>query len=441
MESIWSASNHLPNFPILKGDIKTDVLVIGGGITGILCTYQLQQAGVNCILVEANKLCSGITKNTTAKITSQHGLLYHKLLHRFGKEKTTLYLNANELAIIQYAELCKNIPCDFEWSDAFVYTKNHPNSIEQELDALAEIGYWAEYVNELPLPFCTAGAIKFKKQAQFHPLKFLSTIAKNLTVFEKTNVLHIKDNTAITPFGKITAKHMIIATHFPFINRYGYYFLKMYQHRSYVLALKNAQNVNGMYVDEAQTGLSFRNYHDFLLLGGGSHRTGKQGGNWKELEYFCRKYYPNAKEVYRFATQDCMTLDEIPYIGLYSKSTPNLYVATGFHKWGMSSAMVASTILRDQILGKENPYASVFSPSRSILRPQLFINIWESGVNLLSFSTKRCPHLGCALKWNPAEHSWDCPCHGSRFTENGTLIDNPAKEDLTKSNKSTTDGA
>ena len=206
-------------------------------------------------------------------------------------------------------------------------------------------------------------------------------------------------------------------------------FLKMYQHRSYVIALENAQNVEGMYVDDNIKGLSFRNYGDLLLLGGGSHRTGKSGGNWAELEAFARKYYPNSKIKYKWATQDCMTLDGLPYIGNYSKNTPNLFVATGYNKWGFTSAMVAAEILCDLVQEKHNEYASVFSPSRSILHPQLAINAAESIINLLTPTAPRCPHLGCALKYNKAEHSWDCPCHGSRFTEAGQLIDNPATDD------------
>ena len=228
------------------------------------------------------------------------------------------------------------------------------------------------------------------------------------------------------------AEKIIVATHFPFINKHGSYFLKQYQHRSYDLALENAPNVHGMYVDEAQKGMSFRNYQNLLLIGGGDHRTGKQGGNWQELSNFAIRYYPNAKEKYRWATQDCMTLDSVPYIGQYSKHTPNFYVATGFNKWGMTSAMVAGMILTDMVMGKENPNAEVFSPSRSILRPQLAVNAFEATVNLLTPSQKRCPHLGCALKWNGKERSWDCPCHGSRFTENGVLIDNPATGNLKK---------
>lgn len=430
MHSIWSDSVNLPTFDTLKKDIKTDVLIIGGGIAGILCAYMLEQSHVDYVLVEANTICSGITKNTTAKITSQHGLIYHKMLQRFGAEKTRMYLDANEAALGQFRKLCSSIDCGFESKDSFVYSLDKPDKIEKELDALRQIGFPVAYADKLPLPFSVSGAVRFPNQAQFNPLQFLSAISSRLHIYEHTKVQELAPNTAITEHGKITAKKMIVTTHFPFLNKHGSYFLKMYQHRSYVIALENAPNVNGMYVDEADKGLSFRNYESLLLLGGGDHRTGKKGGNWAELTGVAQKYYPNSQEKYRWATQDCMTLDQMPYIGPYSKRTRDLHVATGFNKWGMTSAMVAAMILRDMVLEKGNPYASVFSPSRTMLRPQLAVNAFEATTNLLSFTTKRCPHMGCALKWNLQEHSWDCPCHGSRFTEKGELIDNPATGDL-----------
>ena len=428
--SVWSDTVSIPKKRSISQDMQTDVLIIGGGMAGILCAYQLQQAGVSYTLVEADALCSGITKNTTAKITSQHGLIYGQLIRRFGVEGAQMYLSANEDALATYRDLCADIACDFEEKDAFVYALKDREKIEKELSALEKLGYPAEFAETLPLPFPVAGAVKFPRQAQFNPLKFAAAIASGLNIFEHTRVRELTDRGAVTDHGTITAKKIIVATHFPFINKHGSYFLKLYQHRSYVLALEDAPNVQGMYVDEAQTGMSFRNYQNLLLIGGGDHRTGKRGGNWRELSDFAARHYPDAEEKYRWATQDCMTLDGVPYIGQYSNRTPNFYVATGFNKWGMTSSMVAATLLTDRIMGRENPNAKVFSPSRTILRPQLAVNAFEAAVNLLTPSQKRCPHLGCALKWNRQERSWDCPCHGSRFAENGTLIDNPATGDL-----------
>ena len=429
MESIGKEVAEKSQFDALNENKKTDVLIIGGGIAGILCAYKLKNAGLDCMLVEATEICGGITKNTTAKITLGHGLIYDKMIKRFGEDKARLYAEVQCKAIKEYAKLCKNIDCDFETRDNYVYSLNDRKKIEKEVAALNRIGVKAEFSDAKELPFRVAGAVRVKDQAQFHPLKFLYTIAKDLPIYEHTKVVELMPYKAKTNRGEIAFKKLIIATHFPMLNKHGFYSLKLYQHRSYVIALKSAQNIGGMYVDEVDTGLSFRSYSNLLLLGGGGHRTGKKGGCWQELEDFARKHYKNAEIVGKWATQDCMTLDDISYIGQYSKSTPDVFVATGFNKWGMTNSMVAANILCDLVQVKNNPYAAVFDPSRRVLHPQLAINAFESTIGLFTPTAPRCPHLGCALKYNRAEHTWDCPCHGSRFTEDGQLIDNPATDD------------
>lgn len=416
----------------MKNDIKTDVLIIGGGIAGILTACFLQEKGVPYVLAEKDRICGGTTGNTTAKITFQHGLIYDKILHSEGLEKAKAYLQANRKAFEKYAELCKNIDCDYEIKDNYVYSLDGRKKLENEMNALSKIGYDAVFAERLPLPISVAGAVCLKNQAQFHPLKFLFSIAKDLNIYEHTFVREMIGTTAVTSGGKIHADKVIVTTHFPFINKHGSYFLKLYQHRSYVIALENAQNVDGMYVDECKTGYSFRNYENLLLLGGGGHRTGKNGGNWNELRRFKEKYYPDSTEKYFWAAQDCISLDSIPYIGRYSKNTPNLYTASGFNKWGMTGAMLSAMLLSDMVCSIRSDFEEVFSPSRNIIKPQLFINGFEATKNLITPTKKRCPHLGCALKWNPDEHSWDCACHGSRFSENGKVLDNPANGDLRK---------
>lgn len=432
MNSVWEIDSELPKFPALEKDISTDVFIIGGGLAGVLTAYILQEKGIDYTLVEKDRICSGITKNTTAKITYQHGLVYQKLLKSYGLEKAQMYLQANKKAFDKYAWMCRDIDCDYEIKDNYVYSEDNRKKLEDEIRALERINLKAEFCENIPIPIKTVGAIKFPDQAQFNPLKFIAHIAKGLNIYEKTFVREMIGNTAVTDKGKINAKQVIVTTHFPFINKHGSYFLKLYQHRSYVIALENAQNVHGMYVDENKKGMSFRNYKNFLLIGGGGHRTGKKGGNWKELRDFAHLHYPQSQERFFWAAQDCMSLDSIPYIGPYSKSTENLYVATGFNKWGITSSMTAAMLLSDMIQGKHNETSEVFNPSRNILKPQLLINGFEAVTNLLTISKKRCPHMGCALKWNDAELSWDCPCHGSRFTENGIVIDNPSNGDLKK---------
>lgn len=430
MESIWEKTVQLPEFEPLREDIRTDVLVIGGGLAGLLCAYELTHAGMDCALMEAGRLCGGVSKNTTAKLTIQHGLIYHKLLKEFGLERARAYLEANRAALDRFRALCQDVPCDFEEKSSYVYSLDNRNKLEQELAALETLGQSAALVDEVPLPFPVAGAVRLDRQAQFHPLKFASALLNGLKIFEHTRVLEVKTGEAVTNGGKIRADHIIVATHFPFLNKFGCYWLKLYQSRSYVLALEGGPDLGGMYVDGSGKGLSFRNDHNLLLLGGGGHRTGKKGGCWTELEDFAHRHYPNTKPVCRWAAQDCMTLDGAPYIGLYSPRLPKLYVATGFNKWGMTSSMAAANLVTDLILGQSSPYQEVFSPSRSVLHPQLAVNAGESALNLLTPTRPRCPHLGCALKYNPQEHSWDCSCHGSRFAGDGQLLDGPATENL-----------
>lgn len=432
MISVWSDNADLPKFESLGGDVKTDVLIIGGGMAGLLCAYFLQKKGAGYLLAEGRTICSGVTKNTTAKITAQHGSIYHKLLKNLGTEKAKMYYKSNTAAIDAYKEICAGIDCGFAEKPSYVYSLDDRVKLEREAEALRIIGAEPKLVKTDELPFKTVGAVRLDGQAQFDPLKFVSGIAKNLNICENTFVTEFSGNTAITDKGKITAEKIIVTTHFPFNNKHGMYFLKMYQQRSYVIALENAAKLNGMYIDEADNGMSFRSCGDLLFVGGGGHRTGKKGGNWQELRDFARRHYPNSTEKYYWAAQDCMTLDGMPYIGKYSENTPNLFVATGFNKWGMTSSMAAAEILSDLVTGKSNQYAELFSTSRSMFKPQLFLNGIEAAANLLTFSAKRCPHLGCALKWNSAEHSWDCPCHGSRFDRNGKVLDNPANGNLKK---------
>ena len=428
--SLWKTKDLLPGYPPLDGDVQTDVLIIGGGLAGILTAYELEQAGVNYLLIEADTLCSGVTGNTTAKVTSQHGLIYSKLIRTMGEERAGLYWKANEQAMGRIRQLAQRFSCDFETQDAYVYSKDRPDKLEREMKALERLKIPAQYEREVPLPFHVAGAVRFREQGQFHPLKFAAGLSKGLNIREHTTAISIKKGRVQTTGGTIKASRVIVTTHFPFLNKHGSYFMKLYQDRSYVLALERVPQMDGMYLEEGQGGLSFRFYGSQLLLGGGGHRTGKQGGGWAELEAAARRYYPDSSVRMRWATQDCMTLDSVAYIGQYSASTPELYVATGFNKWGMTTSMVAAQLLCDTIQGKENPYTQLYSPSRTMLRPQLLVNVGESAVNLLTPTVPRCPHMGCALKWNPQEHTWDCPCHGSRFSRKGKRLDNPAKRGL-----------
>lgn len=427
--SLWTQDVTMPRFPRLERDIKTDVLIIGGGMAGVLTAYMLRQRGIDCVLVEQNTIGSGTTQNTTAKLTLQHGLCYHRLLEERGLGVAQGYYLANRAALDAFARLCSGMDCDYEVQDNYVYSTDNPNALQREMAALEAVGCDARFHTQLSVPSDIAGAVCVPQQAQFHPMKFLAHIVRGLSIYEHTKVREMAGNIAVTAGGRIFADTVVVATHFPFINKHGSYFAKLYQHRSYVVALAGAPSIEGMIVDADDAGLSFRRHGEWMLVGGGGHRTGKHGGGWEHPLSAAREYFPHSIPHYRWAAQDCMSLDGAPYIGQYSRRTPSMLVATGFNKWGMTGSMVSAQLLSDRLSGANNPLSEVFSPSRSVWKPQLAINLAESTYHLLTPTTPRCPHLGCALKWNAEEHSWDCPCHGSRFDEQGALLDGPATDD------------
>lgn len=444
MESLWrqkaEAMEPVSNHPVMKSQHR-EVIVIGAGMAGLLTAYYLKQMGKEVLVLEADRIASGQTEKTTAKITSQHGLKYKRLIRTVGRKKARLYAEANEAAIREYEDLIINqkIDCDFKRVPAYLYTLYDKYALKKEADAAADLGINVFYTKDTELPFSVKAAICFRNQAQFSPLKFVRHIASDLEILEHTKVHKIKGHQVITENQVFTADKMIVATHYPLQNVPGFYFLRQHQERSYVLALSGCRKIKGMYYSIDKGGLSFRQAGDYLLFGGGSHRTGshKKGGIYDWLFKEAERCFPDFKAEYFWSAQDCMPHDGIPFIGKYSVFTPDLYVATGFQKWGMTSSMIAAMILRDEICGIKNPYAVVFRPQRVCFSAGIGSLILDLGVSAkgllcgwLGSKSRRCAHLGCELKWNPDEKSWDCPCHGSRFSEKGRLLDNPSKTDI-----------
>jgi glycine/D-amino acid oxidase-like deaminating enzyme len=433
-KSVWTATAEKSEKRTrLTDHKKTDVLIIGGGIAGLLTAYKLKEAGISCIVAEAKTIGSGITKNTTAKITAQHGLIYADIIKRYGAERARLYYQANTNAINDFRILSELYPCDFESRTAFVYTTDNRAKLEDEANAYLKIGIPPRIDDNLTLPIANRGAIVIENQAQFNPLKLLYSLSDKFDIYEETFIRRIDGLQAIADDGSISAKHIILATHYPLINIPGFYFLKLYQHRSYVIALENAPDVGGMYLDEKENGMSFRNYQNLLFIGGGDHKAGhhnKQGAGYGPLRALAKSAYNNATEKYRWATQDCMSLDRIPYVGKLTGRKHHIYVATGFNKWGMTGSMTAAGIIRDLIISGKSEYEALYSPQRSILTKQLAVNTGAAATGLLRLGGPRCSHMGCKLKHNKSEATWDCPCHGSRFNEQGHVIDNPAKRSI-----------
>lgn len=426
-KSVWSEHAKDFQFDSLKKDINCKVLVIGGGMAGILTAHYLKQKGVDVVVAEGKTIGDGITQKSTGVITAQHDTSYPALAKMHSKKSAAEYLEANLWAVEEFERLNEEFPCDFERKSSFMFSANH--HFCREANLLQSFGFKPELRSEIDLPIKIEQALEFPNMAQIHPLKLLYAVAKNLPIYENTFIRKVKGSTAYTSRGKIHAEHIVIATHFPFINTSGLFFAKMYQMRSYVVAFANTPQINGTYVDTSSQGLYFRNYGDLLLIGGSDHRTGTNGGGYKKIRDFAAVNFPQAVEKYAWATQDCMSLDGLPYIGRYGKRKRNIYVASGFNEWGMTGSLLSAAVLSDLIAGKENKYAGLFNPSRSLLRKQLFANLFTTLFNFLIPSVKRCPHLGCALKYNKRERSWDCACHGSRFLSDGKLVDNPAMKD------------
>ena len=416
-----------------------EVIVIGAGMAGLLTAYFLKEEGKDVLVLEAKEVASGQTGRTTAKITSQHGLKYSKLLKDVGEKKARLYARANEAAIEAFARLVqtKKIDCDFERVTSYLYSKVDEMKLKEELNAATCLGIDAFWTEETELPFEVAGAVGFRNQAQFCAMDFLKYIAGELEILEHTMVEKVRGKKVFTKDKVYTADHIVMATHYPMRNVPGFYFLRQHQERSYVLELSRCEKINGMYYGIDEDGHSFRQAGEQLLLGGESGRTGERvcGIAFASLEEAARKYYPNCKVESRWAAQDCMPHDGIPFIGKYSMFTPHLYVATGFQKWGMTTSMVAAMILRDEICGRKNPFEALYRPQRLNFRAGTANFLHDVGMSIKGltkgwFGPKdlRCSHMGCGLEWNPDEKSWVCPCHGSRFDEHGKLLDNPAKK-------------
>lgn len=495
-DSYWidSTNNMFPDYLPIKEDAKSNVTIVGGGIAGITCAYLLSKEGFSVIVLEADRIARGTTGHTTAKITSQHNLIYFKLSKKLGTELAKQYVDANETAIKEIKKLIRelNINCDFLSQSAFIYTESEDfiTPLQDELNAAMNFGIKADYVDAIPFPFTIKGALRFDNQAQFHPLKYTLSLAKSFVgrggkIFEKTRAVKLEKSnqyTIITEQGKrISSDVLIIASHFPFYNKQGIYFSRIYQQRSYVAALKMHEKYpGGMYINAEEPVHSLRGQTtsdgELILLGGSQHKAGQGGDtrkNYEELLDFAEPYFTINSLPYHWSTQDCMTLDGLPYVGNLTPDTPNLYVTTGFGKWGMTNSMASAMLLRDLIVKGDSAWKDVYNPSRHTKAASAVnfvvenFNVAEKLIGgkiqpltkvedielargegkVVELNGKRagiymddagirhvvnttCTHMGCELNWNPAERSWDCPCHGSRFSFDGDIIEGPAVKSL-----------
>ncbi len=460
MESFWDLERNSYNkFKSLSKDINADICVIGAGLTGLTTAYYLSKIGKKVVILDKDRICSHTSCGTTGKVTSQHGLIYKYLKDSQGKEFAEKYLKANEKAVQNIKKIIQdeNIECDFEQKSAYVYTQSKEDlkKIKDEVKVTKELGIESEFLENIDLPINILGAIEFKNQSQFHPLKYCYGLAKAIEkndgdIFEDSKVIDVvKEDeyyNTITKEGTVTSKYVIIATRYPIINFPGYYFLKMYQSTSYAMIFDTKMdiNLNGMFINSEEPQNSFRTvkYKDknLLLAVGYDKKTGSEivGNPYEYLKARVKNMFPNAEELKYWSAEDCITLDKIPYIGDFSKAMDNIYVATGFNKWGVTSSNIAGNIIKDRILGIENEYEDIFRSSRLEMiknKDEMMNMMKEAGEGIVvkrikTVETPTCSHLGCKLSWNEIEQTWDCSCHGSRFTKDGLVIESPALNDI-----------
>jgi len=494
-EPYWRESTDLPSFPKLQESIKVDVGIVGGGITGITAAHLLAKENINVGLLDSNVILNGTTGHTTAKVTAQHGLIYDEFISHFGLEKTQLYYQANmdakkfiKQTIDQY-----NLKCDYKEENAFLYTNSDDYllKLENEQKAYDKVKIPHEMKTNIPLAIPIKSALVMPNQGQFHPLKYLKqlvdeSVSNGVLFYENTAAIDVEYNkhpTIITRDGyRVTCRYVIEASHYPFYDGQGFYPTRLKPERSYIIGVKTDKSYpGGMYINAESPTRSIRNTpiddEDLWLIAGENHRTGQGKStidHYVALQNFAEKQFGIKDFIYRWSAQDLTTLDKLPYIGPVTKGQDSVLVATGYRKWGMTNGTIAAQILADTILDKENPYKELYTPARfkgdpsvkkfaqfntnvakSLIKGKLDdtkeninnLDIDEAIITRLNgertgvYKDKNaelhlvdttCTHLRCEVAWNSGERTWDCPCHGSRFSYTGEVIEGPAKEPLEK---------
>lgn len=488
--SYWVQSVEADEHPALGSDLECDVAVIGAGIVGVTTALELVRGGARVALLEARRIGSGATGYTTAKASSLHGLTYASLESSLGEKVARTYGEANQagLSRIVAESDALGLDCDLRRKPNFTYTESpeQASKLMEEAGTAKRLGLPASFVTEVDeLPYEVAAAVRFADQAEFHPLKYLHGLAAaaeeaGCEVHERTRVVSVDQGDPCrvrTESGQtVSAGHVIVATHLPILDR-GLYFARSHPERSYVLLARLRGGVpQGMYLSDERPAHSLRSVPtpdgELLMIGGESHKVGQsdESERYRALEEWARERFEVESIEHRWATQDHLSADELPFVGRLWPFTGRVLTATGFRKWGLAMGTEAATILSDRVLGRDSDHAGAFSPIRlhplaggpTFLKENANVARHFIGDRLKRGSAEdlgsgegavvgaglgqraayrdpdgelhtlsaRCTHLGCIVAFNEAERTWDCPCHGSRFGIDGEVLEGPAVHPL-----------
>jgi glycine/D-amino acid oxidase-like deaminating enzyme/nitrite reductase/ring-hydroxylating ferredoxin subunit len=490
--SLWVGTSEVTRFHELHGDLTTDVVVAGAGITGLSTAALLKADGARVVVVEAGRVAAGVTGYTTAKLTVLHGLVFDDLVQAFGEERARTYTDANLAGMATIAELAVRhaIDCDLERRPAYTYTTDPAmvDKVRAEVSAAQRLGLDAEFTTETDLPYPVEGTIRVADQAQFHPRKYCIGLARAIdgagcAVYEGTRALSVDEQggrcMVATDHGTITAGFVVQATHLPFSGSGGF-FARTHAMRSYALSARlDGPAPQGMYLSVDTPTRSVRSARmdgeEVVILGGEGHKVGQDPDTrerYAALEQWARSAFPIRSVDYRWSAQDYIPADHVPFVGRASPASERVLVATGFKKWGMSNGSAAGVMLADRVAGRRNPFADFFDTNRVNARQSVKELVKENANVVKRFVGDRlrtetrsvadlapgeaavlvegsqrvavyrdeagavhavspvCTHMGCTVTWNTAETTWDCPCHGSRFNCDGEVIQGPAVKDL-----------